>query len=131
MLSWDCLKKVSCPLRQGPYLCSQARTEFRARSLQHAKSYHTPPLLARGDTQYCSESTHLLLMQQQRTQGCLQHHLFHVLVVHAVSCCMSNTVTCNSTIVTQGTHDSNSAKPMLLIKAEFNFYQLMLDLCEN
>lgn len=42
---------------------------------------------------------------------------------------MSNTVTWNSPTVTQGTHNPLSA--MLLIKAEFNFNQLMLDLCEN
>lgn len=90
---------------------------------------------AHGDDQHCSESTHLLLMQQQQTQGCLQHHLLHVLVVHTTgfcisrNFCMSNTVTWNSPTVTQGTHNPLSA--MLLIKAEFNFNQLMLDLCEN
>lgn len=103
---------------------SRARTEFRAGSLQHAKSYHTTPLLAHGDAQYCSESAHLLLIQQQQTQGCLQHYLFHVLVVHAIGFCMSNTITCNSTIVTQGTHNPNSANPMLLIKAELTHVRI-------
>lgn len=103
---------------------SRARTEFRAGSLQHAKSYHTTPLLAHGDAQYCSESAHLLLMQQQQTQGCLQHHLFRVLVVHATGFRMSNIITCNSTIVTQGTHNPNSANPMLLIKAELTYVRI-------
>lgn len=82
---------------------------------------------AHGDAQHCSESTHLLLMQQQQTQGCRQHHLLHLLLVHAVAFCisrnfcMSNTISWNSTIVAQGTHNPTSANPMLLIKAEFNF----------
>lgn len=131
------LKKASCPFRQGPDIHSQMRTEFRERSLQHARSHHTTPLLAHGDAQYCSESTHFLLIQQQQTQGCLQHHLSHVLVVHAIGFCifrnfyMNNTITLNSTMVTQGTQNPTSANPILLIKAEFNFSQLTLDLCEN
>lgn len=39
---------------------------------------------------------------------------------------MFSTTAYNSTVVTQGTHNPNSANPMLLIKAELNFNQLKL-----
>lgn len=76
-------------------------------------------------------STHLLLMQQQQTQGCPQHHLSHVSVVHTIGFCtsrnlyMCNAITLNSTMVNQGTQNPTSANPILLIKAEFNFSQLL------
>lgn len=120
------LKKASCPLRQGPDIHSQARTESRARSLQYARSYHTTPLQAHGDAQYCSEFNPPS-DTTATNQSCLQHHPVHVLVGHVIGFCISrnfcmcNIITLNSTIVTERTHNSTSANPILLIKAEFNF----------
>lgn len=61
---------------------------------------------------YCPKSAHLLLI--------------HVSAVHAVGFCVFNTIACNSTVVTQGTHNPNSANSTSLIKAELNFNQLKL-----
>lgn len=127
VLSWDCLKKGFTSLKAGTMhpLSSKDWVQSKVSAACQVPSYKTSP----GPRTWLGTALNLLTFSwcsSPEPKAICKHHLVHVPVVHTIVFSDFNTTACNSTIVTQGTHDPNSANPISFIKTALNFSQLKL-----